>query len=792
VKLHLAVVTAVFTLAGALYGQRLETTIWLPDSNSGMLHPGCMVRNSVNNTIFVGSESPYTDECIAVIDGTTNRKLARIQLSPGSCAGALCYNPTNNKVYCAGPGSDSVTVLDGTANRILATMQVGSYPKALCYNALSNKVYCANGMGASVSVIDGADDSVIATLSAGAWPFAVCYNPVNNKVYCANWGSGDVTVIDGASDSVIATIGVGEGPVNLCYNRVMNRVYTADSYDSTLTVIDGDSDRVVATVRIGVPPEILCCNPISNRIYAGSASDSILTVIDGGTNQVRATLQLGGTVELSLDSVRNRAYWAGGLNGGSIAVIDGASDSVIDTFPAPGRLASLLCDPTSDMVYVGSWNPAMVRVLDGATGSLVASLAYEFTPEVLCYNSVDYKVYCAETWPDTQIAVVDANTNRIDTLLSPPGCPTRLCYSPADDKLYCAGYSDRDVLVFDGRTNRQVAAVSLSEGVAEVCYNPANDRVYCAGGEKIWVIDGATNQVVATVPFGGTVCWLGCNPVNNKVYCAKDNVSRASIVIIDGTADTVISELPVPATGQCWFLCYARGSNKLYCANAGLLSLLVVDGQSDSFLPPIALAHPYIPLYNPKGNRVYCWYDDDSVQLAVIDCARDTVLCAIPNWTGCPTTQMCHDSTHDKLYITSYGFATVWIMDGRTNRITDSVRAGLNPWRMVCSPPQNRVFVADYLGSSLLVICDSMTGVEERNARGTGRVPPGPTVICGNLSLPPASGMQSAKDASLLDISGRRVMDLVPGANDVRNLSPGVYFVQVGERGKTQKVLIVD
>jgi hypothetical protein len=30
----------------------------------------------------------------------------------------------------------------------------------------------------------------------------------------------------------------------------------------------------------------------------------------------------------------------------------------------------------------------------------------------------------------------------------------------------------------------------------------------------------------------------------------------------------------------------------------------------------------------------------------------------------------------------------------------------------------------------------------------------------------------------LLDISGRKVQDLKPGANDVRTLAPGVYFVR--------------
>ena len=32
--------------------------------------------------------------------------------------------------------------------------------------------------------------------------------------------------------------------------------------------------------------------------------------------------------------------------------------------------------------------------------------------------------------------------------------------------------------------------------------------------------------------------------------------------------------------------------------------------------------------------------------------------------------------------------------------------------------------------------------------------------------------------ASLLDATGRKVLDLHPGANDVRALAPGVYFVR--------------
>jgi hypothetical protein len=46
----------------------------------------------------------------------------------------------------------------------------------------------------------------------------------------------------------------------------------------------------------------------------------------------------------------------------------------------------------------------------------------------------------------------------------------------------------------------------------------------------------------------------------------------------------------------------------------------------------------------------------------------------------------------------------------------------------------------------------------------------------------------------LLDAAGRKVMDLKPGANDVRALAPGVYFVRAVSRklsaASCQKVIV--
>jgi len=113
---------------------------------------------------------------------------------------SLCYNSTNNKVYCVTPDDNTVTVIDGATNAVVATVDVGYWPHGLCYNSRDNKVYCANSVGGSISVIDGATDSVVATVPAEGSAWNLCYNPYNNKVYCGS-GAPTITVIGGNRDT---------------------------------------------------------------------------------------------------------------------------------------------------------------------------------------------------------------------------------------------------------------------------------------------------------------------------------------------------------------------------------------------------------------------------------------------------------------------------------------------------------------------------------------------------------------------------------------------------------------
>jgi len=106
----------------------------------------------------------------------------------------------------------------------------------------------------------------------------------------------------------------------------------------------------------------------------------------------------------------------------------------------------------------------------------------------------------------------------------------------------------------------------------------------------------------------------------------------------------------------------------------------------------------------------------------------------------------------------------------------------------LCVGPGNQVFLAfqgwagtagarTYNTQRIWGNMNPVPGVEERENSEVRRVKGGATVVRGVLFLPEASSYKP-QAASLLDISGRKVVELQPGANDVSYLPAGVYFVR--------------
>jgi len=103
------------------------------------------------------------------------------------------------------------------------------------------------------------------------------------------------------------------------------------------------------------------------------------------------------------------------------------------------------------------------------------------------------------------------------------------------------------------------------------------------------------------------------------------------------------------------------------------------------------------------------------------------------------------------------------------------------------------MITCDYYGSVFLRENTTPPGTGETSTAELRTTNTGPCIVRGILYLRVSP---FTIHASLFDMTGRRVMSLVPGANDVSSLAPGAYFIReegLGIRGwgsgKTQKVL---
>jgi YVTN family beta-propeller protein len=246
------------------------------------------------------------------------------------------------------------------------------------------------------------------------------------------------------------------------------------------------------------------------------------------------------------------------------------------------------------------------------------------------------------------------------------------------------------------------------------------------------VIGGASNNVIATVPVGGMPLAICYNPANDEVYCV--NSGDNTVTVIGGGSNGVITTVTVgyaPTALAC-----DSADNKVYCANTGDTTVTVINGANNGVIATIAtMFEPGALCHDRMNNKLYCAHSSYGL-VTVIDCASDQVI---------KTIHLSGESPE--------------------------------PCAFTWNPLQNRVYVADKEQGMVAVLRDSMSGgIEETMSDGRGTLNPGPTVVRGVLFLESRGEMREAR-GELLDISGRKVLGLKPGANDVGQVAPGVYFV---------------
>jgi DNA-binding beta-propeller fold protein YncE len=749
-------------------GQWLETTLVLPDPLSGFGSPGTMLYNTGNNFLFVGCENG-----VAIIDGFTNKLLAHVNTR--SLGGPACYASQINKLYWLGGSNGGTTyVLDGATGRDLKhiTTPNGS---SICYNPVVNRVYvsCYDTSFGYLIVIDAAQDSVVSRLNLEAGPqSSVCCDPADNKVYVMTYFTGTVTVVDCDMDSIIGTIPFGFAPGQLVHNRVSNKLYCC-SWGASVTIIDCRSDTVLGSIVLPGGVEVAAFNPVANKLYCDDGEG--IDIICGQGDTLLGRLPRRYVRTMVCDSTDD-LMWCG-LNSDTVVAIDGQGDSLCAAV-AVGNTPEAMCyNPTRNRLYLEDGH---LTVFNPAARQVDERILLGFEPVALCWARSSHKIYCAGR-SEAAVEVLTIANQVLDPV--PVGRdPVALAYDRPLGIVCCANNRDSTVSIIACNGDSVIGTVRVGPRPGRLCVDTILHKAWCSITGGVAVVDLQAESLTAVIPVADTGMLLA-DMARARVYCATG--PDAHVEVLDAEGDSTITSIAVGGPAQA--LSLNPGANLVYCATHDNDAVAVIDGAALRVVNIIPVGmDPAALFYNERHNKLYCangYYNNDET-VTVVDCGTETPVATIDLKVS--PSALAYDSVGDRLYCLSTRDSYVAVVDCQRDTMVKLIRVGLRPVAAACAFNFRRTYVANRYGSSLSVIRDSATAWVDAPDGLPAMARPAPTIIRGTLYLP--RDMTETSDVSdrvprpvLLDISGRKVMDLKPGPNDVRALAPGVYFVRTAQ-----------
>lgn len=262
-------------------------------------------------------------------------------------------------------GINTVSVVDTSTNKIIATIPVGTTPQGVAFDDIScvTRVYITNYGSNSVSVIDARSNKVIATISVGNNPVgAITAKTINGLyLYVANSGSNTITVIDTATNAIVTTI----NSVQFSFTQAMstcncaNRfIYVTNSGSNTVSVIDTDTNTILTgagfPIVVGNNPGGIATTPNCSFVYVSNISDNTVSKIATVTNTVVGLPIIVGTFPFGVTITPNGSFVYVVNNGTeNVSVIRTSDDTVTTTIPLPFTQAlGSAITPDGAFVYV--------------------------------------------------------------------------------------------------------------------------------------------------------------------------------------------------------------------------------------------------------------------------------------------------------------------------------------------------------------------------------------------------------------------------------------------------------
>jgi len=311
---------------------------------------------------------------------------------------------SRDRVYAADQTSNTVSVIDPSANKLLGVIRLGDpVPGAL--SALYKGQLLVHGLGYSpdsktlavvsiasnsVTLIDTATNKVKGIVYVGRSPHEAFFTPNGRELWVTVRGEDYVSVIDPLKMREIRRIRLANGPGMTMFGPDGRYAFVCSSFTPELTVIDRASHQIIKRV-----PQ---SSPFCPNIAVSPENDEVwITLKDVGKVQVfRAKPPFEQIALLDTGPITNHVHFANNRNGKFAyltigganevkAYRRGANPDLVATIPVGDLPHGIWPSGDGTRVYVALENGEHAVAIDTLSNKVIANIPIGQTTQALVY-----------------------------------------------------------------------------------------------------------------------------------------------------------------------------------------------------------------------------------------------------------------------------------------------------------------------------------------------------------------------------------------------------------------------
>ena len=667
-----------------------------------------------------------------------------------------------SRLYVVNSGSNTLSIIDTTDNRVLGTIPVTSYPSAVAATEDGSRVYigyydtvAAVDINTTTNQVTGVTNIAIPDLcatnecygSAGGLADVVV-SPDGRFVYAArqyafdNGNPSAISYIDPVTKTVIST-GMSYGVVDMEFaTDGTTRVYMADGgYHAILMedAVTGEFRDMWFNGIDGFWPvaRTVSMNPAGTRVYAVAVpspwdySGNKVVVYDTdrssptyNTHVATITVPDGAQyVEFSADNTRAYVVHNGGK---SVTVIDTATNTVIGSISSSqigGDYAALSIGPDGTLYFSNYANDTVYAVTVGSTTATSAA-----PQRMMAAPSQSSSMLAAADTGPAQLMTLAAAVNTAPSASPTAGLPETV-----------NGVVAGSLNAVDAENNSMTYVVQTKSAGSDVKVDSAGNFTYTPSVVQrlqaattsgldtdtftVRVSDGQTfTDVPVTVVIrpgqlaGGTSIGVGTHPSGIAVnadgsWAYATNQDAKTLSVIDTSTGAVLSTITLPSAPTAVVVNPVAGQNRAYVAMTSGVAVfdtsankLVDLNTTSSTLDVIKVgSSPSALAINPAGTRLYV-SNGGSNTVSVVDLTTNKEITKVT--VGLQPSGLAVSPDGTRVYALSKFGDKVTVINAANNQVLGSTAVGKSPRNVVVSPNGQQLYVTNY-GSNTVTVLNS-------------------------------------------------------------------------------------